>query len=221
MSGDPSVENLLVIIGAGGHAGVVVDVVNARGHLRIHGLVDQDQKLWRGLQHGCEVLGGDDKLAEIYAAGIHLAFLGIGMVRPSSLRRACAEKAANLGFRFPALAHPSAWISPSATLGEGVYVGPMAVVNSGAVLGSHAIVNSGAIVEHDCQVGSFSHIASGACLAGGVSVGSETLIGARAVVREGLSIGNRALVGIGAAIVKPVPDGVQACGVPARFRPCK
>lgn len=217
MSADLSDVNLLVIIGAGGHAGVVIDTVNARDCLRIHGLVDQDQKLWRSRRYGCDVLGGDDLLAGIFAAGVHGAFLGIGMVRPSSLRRTCAEKAARLGFRFPSLTHPTAWISPSATLGEGAFVGPMAVVNSGAVLGSHAIVNSGAIVEHDCRVGDFSHVASGACLAGGVSVGTETLIGARAVVREGLSIGSRALIGAGAVVVRPVPDDVQARGVPARF----
>ena len=219
MSGDASKETLLVIIGAGGHAGVVIDAVRARGHMRIHGLLDENQKWWKSRRHGCEVLGGDEMLSAVFAEGIRWAFLGIGMVRPSSLRHTCAARAAKMGFQFPTLVHPSAWVSPSATLGEGTFVGPMAVVNSNVVLGSHVIVNSGAIVEHDCRVGNFSHVATGACLAGNVRVGLETLIGARAVVREGLTIGDRALIGAGAVVVKAVPDRRQAVGVPARLSP--
>jgi UDP-perosamine 4-acetyltransferase len=221
MSSDKTPDKRIVIIGAGGHAGVVIDTLKALGSFHIHGLVDRDRDTWGATRHGCKVLGGDDVLSSIRIAGVRQAFLGLGMIQPSSLRKTCAALTAKIGFKFPTLVHPTAWVSPSATLGDGTFIGPLAVVNSSAVIGEHVIINSGAIVEHDCQVGSFSHVASGACLAGGVVVGAETLIGARAVVRQGLEIGYRVLVGAGAVVVKSVPNQTQALGVPAQFKPCR
>jgi acetyltransferase EpsM len=112
--------------------------------------------------------------------------------------------------------HPAAFVSPSAVLGRGVFVGPGAVVHSRAVVGDHAIVNSGAIVEHDCVVGENSHVAPGAVLAGASRVGRDVLVGVGARVLPRLVVGDGATIGGGAAVVSDVGAGVCVKGVPAR-----
>ncbi len=114
--------------------------------------------------------------------------------------------------------HPRAFVSPSATVGSGVFVGPLAVVHSAAKLSDGVIVNSGAIVEHHCIIESFAHIAPGAALAGRVRVGHRTLLGIGATVRPGITIGSDAIIGAGAAVVRDVPDRVTQTGIPATTR---
>lgn len=114
------------------------------------------------------------------------------------------------------VAHPRAWVSLSAKVGEGTFIGAGAVVQGRAVVGSHVIVNTGAIVEHDCRVGDHSHVAPRAVLGGDVTVGAGTLIGLGATVLPGVRIGDGCTIGTGAAVIRDVPDGVTIVGVPGR-----
>jgi len=113
--------------------------------------------------------------------------------------------------------HPSAVISKSASLGEGVTVMAGVLINANSQIGNNVIINTGAIVEHDCIVGDHIHVATGARLAGTVTVGTGSHIGAGAIVLEGRSIGSNSIVGAGAVVVRDVPDEVVVMGVPARI----
>jgi UDP-N-acetylbacillosamine N-acetyltransferase len=90
------------------------------------------------------------------------------------------------------------------------------VVNPGATLGRNVIVNTCASVDHDCVLEDGVHISPGAHLGGGVTVGRGTWIGIGAVVRDHVMIGAGVTIGAGAVVVKDIPDGVMAYGVPAR-----
>ncbi len=111
------------------------------------------------------------------------------------------------------IAHPAASISPTATLGRGIYIGPLAVIHSRARIGDHAIINTGAIIEHDCAVGENAHIAPGAILGGGVTVGEDTLIGMGSRILPHVTVGRHATVAAGAIVLDHVPDNATAIGV--------
>jgi UDP-perosamine 4-acetyltransferase len=111
--------------------------------------------------------------------------------------------------------HPTAYVSPSARLGEGVYIGPRAVVHTRAAVHDHAIINTGAIIEHESIVGVNAHVAPGAVLAGGCRVGPGALIGIGARLLPMLSVGDGCIVGAGAVVVRSVVEGTVV-GVPAR-----
>ncbi len=134
-----------------------------------------------------------------------------------ALRRRTIDALARVPGTPPAVSviHPTAFVSPSAGVGRGVYIGPQAVIHTRAALGEHGIINSGAIVEHDCVIGQNVHIAPGAVLGGGARVGAETLIGLGARVLPGISIGQGCLVGAGSVVLGDVPDGAAVVGVPA------
>lgn len=203
-------------IGAGGHAKVLLDALQARGEVEVVGLVDSDPDL-KGIQVlGVTVIGGDEVLGELRRGGVHHAFLGVGGTGDNAPRRRLWDLARSKGFELLSVVHPSAVVSASASLGQGVCICPGAVVGAGARLGDNVIVNTGAIVEHDCEIGDHVHVASGAVLAGGVVVAEGAHIGAGASVRQGVHVGREALVAMGAVVIADVPDGAVVAGVPAR-----
>lgn len=206
----------LIGLGAGGHARVVMEAFQAMGGFEVIGLLDLRAELRGTRVGGVPVLGGDGELPRLRAEGVMDAFIGIGSVGDAGPRRRAFERARAAGFRIAGVVHPSAVLSPSALIGEGVQVLPGAVINAGARLGENIIVNTGAIVEHDCLIGSHAHIASGARLASTVTVGEGAHIGLGASVRQLARIGRDAIVGAGAVVVDDVPDGVTVVGVPAR-----
>lgn len=205
-----------VLLGAGGHAAVLLEAYVTAGGSPPSIVLDADAS-----RHGLKfwnvsIAGNDDLLETWLARGVRHFLLGIGSAGSTHIRRKVFERAVRLGGIPLGVAHPSAYVSPSARLGGGAQLLPKAIVHTRAVLGDSVIVNTAAVVEHDCVVGSHVHIATSAVLAGGVTIGDGAHIGVGAVVRQGIAIGPGAIVGAGAAVVKDVPPRTVVAGVPAR-----
>ncbi|MCC7484472.1 MAG: acetyltransferase [Burkholderiales bacterium] len=203
-----------IVVGAGGHAKVLVDCLRAAG-VRVLGFVDRDPRRHGATVCGLPVLGGDAALAGRKARAAWLVN-GVGGTGFTVRRKAVFESLRNNGHRFLTVVHPSAVLAAGARLGAGAQVMAGAVIQADAVVGDNAIVNTGARVDHDCSIGAHAHIAPGCVLSGGVRVGEETHLGTAAVVIEGVRIGKRCLVAAGAVVVRDVPDGARVMGVPAR-----
>jgi UDP-perosamine 4-acetyltransferase len=200
----------VLIIGAGGHAKVLIEAVRAAGG-EVAGLVAPAPPGTRVL--GAAILGDDDVLERLRAGGLRDAALGIGDNR---VRLALAARLEALGFVLPAIVHPAAYLAPSAVLGPGAVVLQRAAVGTDVAVGRAVIVNSGAIVEHDGRLDAAAHVAPGCALAGRVRVGARALIGVGSAVRPGIMIGADAVVGAGSAVVADVADGAVVAGCPAR-----
>jgi sugar O-acyltransferase (sialic acid O-acetyltransferase NeuD family) len=204
-------------IGAGGHAKVVVEILKLQTEYSIFALLDADVKKAGSKLFDVTVLGDDSMLPELYARGVHHAFMAIGSVSTGTLRQAVFDRVRACGYEIISAIHPRAVVSNSAILGIGNTIMAGAVVNAASHIGNDVIINTGSIVEHDCFVGDHVHLATGARLAGAVKVGSRSHIGAGAVVLQGLSVGENSVVGAGAVVVRDVPDGVVVMGVPAQI----
>jgi len=201
--------------GAGGHARVVIEALRATG-VEVVGLYDSNPDLTGTSVLGVTVLGVDVDSAKSVEAGVRHAFIGVGSTDTSFVRLALYRRVLDAGFAIVAVIHPSAIVSPSASIGNGPTIMAAAIVNAGSILGDNVIVNTGAIVEHDCQIGHHVHIATGSKLAGGVNVGDGAHVGVGAVIRQNTRIGRNALVGAGAVVVHEVPDNAIVVGNPAR-----
>lgn len=208
------VTNELILLGAGGHATVVAESAVAGGWRIVGCLASEPTKAvgcaalsvpWLGSPEA-PTAEGERLLAR--GAKLHAA-VGDAKLRERWMLLYGAS-------RFATITHPGNWISPSAVLGFGAYVGPFAVINATASIGIGAIVNSGAIVEHDVQVGPYVHLAPRSVLAGHASVGARTLIGAGAVVLPFVAVGADSIVGAGATVVRDIGAGVTAAGTPAK-----
>lgn len=203
----------LLMIGGGGHCRSILDCVLRMGTYDDVGIVDFDSS---ASALGIPVVGTDDDLPDLLRDGWTHAFVSVGSVGSTALRRKLYQMVKDTGFEIPSIVDPSAQIAGGTEIGEGVFIGKLAVVNTGSRIGKCAIINTGAIVEHDCLVGDFSHISPGGVLCGQVTVGSDSHVGAGAVVRQQTVIGSRSIVGAGSVVVKDIPENVTAYGNPCK-----
>lgn len=205
-------EKNVLLLGAGGHCKVTIDLLRQLDGYRVIGILDDDAELHGSCRAGCPVLGGTNRLREPDFAGC--AFV-IGTATPRT-RKAMWERLNSLGHEPLTLVHPDAHVSGDASLGEGSMVAVNAVVNSGARIGKGSLINTSAIVEHDCVVDDFVHIAPGACMAGCVKIKKGAFIGIGATIIEFVRIGENAIVGAGAVVLKDVAPFETVVGNPAR-----
>jgi sugar O-acyltransferase (sialic acid O-acetyltransferase NeuD family) len=202
---------LLWVIGAGGHAKVVVDTIRAAGFGEPAGVLDDDPAKYGTTVLGVPVLGGPDP-ETIARLGITRAVIAIGH---NHARSQIAERLHGL-VTWETVVHPAAVVAASARLGEGTVIFAGVVIQPDAVIGRHAIVNTSASVDHDCEIGAFAHIAPGVRIAGGVLIGDGALLGIGSCVTPGRRIREWATVGAGAVVIDDVAAFTTAVGVPAR-----
>ena len=210
---DPAMSQQVIIIGTGGHAGVLCEVLRMRGIVVSASIArDPPSKEWlEKYQH----LGQERILEGLDPSGVSLVN-GVGSAGSTELHIRVFEYAKGLGFSFLSVIHPKSIIAESALLNEGVQIMAGAVVQTGAQLGRNVLINSGAIVDHDCRIGPHCHVATGASLSGAVVLGEGVHVGTGASIIQEANIGARVIVGAGAVVTRDVPEGQTMVGVPAR-----
>lgn len=193
----------LLLIGAGGHARSVIDIIEQIGKHRIVGMIDRRELLGSSCL-GYPVIGCDDDLPELVLKGMQ-AFITIGQIGAPGPRRQIYKQLRRLNASMPNIISPSSLISRHAQLGAGNFVGHAVILNAGARVGDNAILNTRALIEHDVQIGDHCHIATGALVNGGTIIESECFIGSGAVLREGIRIGAGSFIGAGALVTRDCP----------------
>ncbi|MBQ4581762.1 MAG: acetyltransferase [Oscillospiraceae bacterium] len=195
----------VMLIGGGGHAKVIMDIVQACGDTVV-GLLDDGIEIGTVVQ-GVPVVGAAID-AEKFTDCRFIVAVGNNVIRHRIVDA--------LALRWYTAVHPSAVISPNAVIGEGSVVMPAAVVNAGAKVGRHCIINTAAVVEHDNVIGDYAHVSCGAVLTGAVHVGEEALVGAAAVVRNNVHICAGCIVGAGSVVITDMKEKGTYAGIPAR-----
>ena len=204
----------VIIVGGGGHAKVLIDILRLRSETII-GIVDADPGQQGKSIFGIPVIGNDDAVAQ-HAVTAVLLINGLGSVGATDRRQAIFEDFKRRGFRFGSAIHPSAVIASDVSLGEGVQVMAGAVIQPGSRIGQNVIVNTGTTVDHDCSIDDHVHLAPGVVLSGNVRVGAGTHVGTGATVIQGITIGRSAILCAGSLVLNDVPERSRVLGAPAK-----
>lgn len=203
----------LLIVGAGGHALVVLDALEKAGQKARFQIQVRDgnpaKHMLNRLGYPVQVPEFPEQLP-VSPCFFHLA-LG-----HFTHRFTLSERALLLDLLPLTIIHPLASVSAHADVGEGTFLAAQAVLAPHARVGMHVIVNHGAIVDHDVQVGDFVHLAPNVTLGGEVEIGRGSLIGAGAVVLPGCKIGDNCVVGAGSVVTRDLPSNSRVIGVPAK-----
>ncbi|AOV08503.1 acetyltransferase [Sporosarcina ureilytica] len=202
----------VIIIGNGGHASVLAEILIAQER-EIIGYTDLKKK--QDLSH-LNYLGTDDVITESYSPEDIELVLGLGTVKADAIRKNLFEYFKSKGFKFTSVVHPTAILSPSVRFGQGAQIMAGSILQSNSSIGDNSIVNTGAIIDHDCQIGKHVHIAPGATLSGGVQIGDCCHIGTGSSIIQGIIIGKETTIGAGATVVKNFGIGKTAYGIPAK-----
>tara|TARA_R110001592_G_scaffold57277_1_gene174143 strand:+ start:19694 stop:20359 length:666 start_codon:yes stop_codon:yes gene_type:complete len=210
-----------IVIGAGGHAGVVVDLLLAHS-ADVLFLTDRNAE-----RHGSNILdvpitGTDAQISDHTPNTVYLAMgLGISgrgrMLMANTQRRldlACAF--AGRGYDFPSLIHPTASVGRNVTLGDGVQIMAGAVIQPNCRVGKHTVINTGATVDHNSSLGAGVHVGPGATLCGQTVIGNAAYIGAGATVVNHRVLGDHVFVTAGAVVTTDAADSNRLSGNPAK-----
>jgi len=200
-----------IIIGAGGHAKVVADLLLEMGE-EVLGLTDADPARQDHDVLGLPVLGDDSVLQRFAPDSVNLA-LGIGaagkdLCAALMARYGVGKKLQALGYGFPALIHLDAIVGRGCVIDDGAQVMAGAVVQADSHIGSFAIVNSRASIDHDGRAIQTAHIAPRTVMAGGVAAGEGADICTADALADGIRRGPSAAEGAGEARAHRVGAGV-------------
>lgn len=198
----------LILIGSGGHAAVLLDILIQQARTVI-AVVSPDESLSREIFSGLLHLKSDTEVLNYSPDSIELVN-GIGSLpmddnalsQRVKLFRSFTEK----GYKFATIVSADAIVSKYASLGEGAQILPRALIHTGTSIARNTIVNSAAVIEHDCVIGAHNHIAPGAVLSGAVRTGDYVHIGTGACVIQGIEVGTNSVIGAGATVLKDTAE---------------
>jgi sugar O-acyltransferase (sialic acid O-acetyltransferase NeuD family) len=207
----------VAIVGAGGHAQVVADILIQLHGEKLHLTFFDDR--WEALPLS-EIgeLGGPVSAVPSPGA-IDAVFVAIGDNRA---RRSIHIRLKESGHQFLTVIHPHTAISPQSILGEGTIAVAGVVANCRSSVGIGVILNTTSSVGHECTVGDFAQLAPGVNLGGASMIGEGVFLGIGAKVGPGVRIGEWSKVGAGAVVLDDLPERHFCAGIPARpIRPLR
>lgn len=196
----------VIIIGAGGHAAEIRDYICHHNLARpdkvitVLGFIDDNENNYDHYD-----------FAEPYLGTIknHLVnqkvfyLMGIANLK---YRRPIIEMFQEKGANFTSFIHPTAIISRTCEIGEGVVISHNASIGAKAKIGNFNMLNSRCTIGHDTQMGDFNFICPQVAITGHTKIGDENFLGTNSCTIPGVSIGNKNTIAAGMVINKTVTD---------------
>jgi len=198
-------KDMILLLGAGGHARSCIDVIESEDRFIIVGLVGLPAEVG-SVVLGYSVLGSDEQLPELLQQ-VTFGLVTVGQIKTPESRIRLYGMLKKHGTPVPVLISPRAHVSRHAQVGAGTIVMHGAIINAGAVVGVNCIINSQALIEHDAVIGRHCHVSTGAVVNSGVQVGDGTFLGSHTTARQGLKIGERCVIGMGQKVLADCESG--------------
>jgi UDP-perosamine 4-acetyltransferase len=206
----------IVIIGGGGNAKVLINIIRRLNKFEILGYTDV---LDKGQILGIKYLGKDSVLESIIKVNRNCyAALGIGQINISDNRKIITDKVLKLGYDFPIIISENAIVNEDVSIQKGTVVFDGSVINSGTRIGKFCIINTNSTVEHDCIINDFIHIAPGVTIGGGVEIGEGSFIGLGAGIIPYKKITKNCIIGAGSVVTKDCKIEGTYIGIPAKMK---
>ncbi|EHG7581693.1 MULTISPECIES: acetyltransferase [Citrobacter] len=189
---DKALNKPLVIIGGGGHASVIVDILKQQNR-DIIAIISPDDISKRNIFEGLNVFSNDIDIAKFKPDEVRL-INGIGVLPGSEIKYKVTLFFKSMGYIFETVVANDAYVSPFASLDEGVQIFPGVIVQPGSHIGAHTVINTRATIEHDVILGAYNAISPGAIICGQCKTEDHVFIGAGATVIQNVEIGSKATI---------------------------
>ena len=206
----------IIIFGAGGHAKVIVDIIEKQGKFNIAGFIGTHREKNTVIM-GYKVIGDESSLKDIiFNYEIYGGIIGIG---DNSIRAKVLDKVIKVipNFKFVNCIHPKSILGKDVTLGEGNVLMAGVIINSSARIRNHCILNTNSSVDHDCLMSDFSSIAPNVTVGGNVKIGDYSAIGISTSIFHNVNIGKNCIIGGGSLVCSDTKENSVYYGSPCKF----
>ncbi|EMT45875.1 acetyltransferase [Anoxybacillus flavithermus] len=201
----------VIIVGNGGHARVLTEVLLMQKKQILGYTAPTEEQN----PYNITYLGTDEAILQHEPKRVELVN-AIGSVSSTKFRAHIFSFFKSRGYRFCTIIHPSAIVSSTAMLGEGVQIMAGAVIQPFVRIGDNTIVNTSASIDHDCYIGDHCHIAPGCVLSGSITIGNGTHIGTGTNIIQNIKIGKNVIIGAGSLVLRNICDCKKVHGSPAK-----
>ncbi|MBT3322250.1 MAG: acetyltransferase [Anaerolineae bacterium] len=205
----------IFIIGSGGHAKVIIGIVEKEGKYNILGLLNAQPNIGEKIL-GYEVLGKDTdlgKFVKIHAIKGVIIAVGDNFTRSKVVERIKKE---NSELSFFSAIHPASAISSDVIIGQGTVIMAGVSVNVTSSIGEFCILNTNSSLDHDSEMDDFASLAPGVTVGGECEIGEYSAINIGAILLPRIKIGEHSVIGAGSLINKPVASFEVVYGSPAK-----
>lgn len=198
----------VVIIGAGGHAKVIADIIT-KSNDNVIGFLDDNLDIQNKTIYLNKTVLGTTKDIDKYKEYYFVIGIGNNNIR---------ENIANsYDLKWYTAIHPNAIIANEVSIEEGSVVMAGSIINTGTKIGKHCIINTKSSLDHDNIIEDYVHISPGATLAGTVHIKEKTWICAGATIINNITIAKNNIIGAGSVVIKDInEENGTYVGVPAR-----
>lgn len=202
----------LGIYGASATGIDLYEMILEMGQNRWEEIIFIDDTKDRGEAYGLPMMPFDDFKDE-YPADKAKLVLAIG--EPAG-REAVYKKVKNYGYSLETIIHPSCFVSPTTTLGEGCVVKMNTIISAHTNIDNNVYIQSGVIIGHDVVIKKNTMVSARSFIAGDCQIGEKVFIGIQSCIREKTVVGDNVIVAMAAAVMKDVPENSTVMGNPAR-----
>lgn len=204
----------VIVIGDGGHAKIVIDILGYYEKYEIIGVTSKEPKSEKFYGH--PIIGTDEVLEGFFKKGVTNVAIGIGGFTNNELRKQLFIKVKKIGFNVISAIHPNAIISKKATLGEGTTIFAGVVINPDVIIGDNCVIATSSSIDHETIVEDHCLISAGVTLGANCLIKEGTLCALGAKIISGVKVGENALIAAGAVVVKDIVRNSKVFGVPAK-----
>lgn len=199
----------IVIVGNGGFAHEVKFIIERINEVRQEwsflGYIDQVK--------GKDVVGNDEFIRDRKST----LYVVIAIGNPRIRKQVLEKYRRNSYLVFPNIIDPSVILSDKIRIGEGNIICANTVITVEVEIGNFNIINLGCTVGHNAIIKDFCTINPVSSISGDVLLKGYSDIGTGVKIIQGLTVNENVIVGAGAVVVRDIPAGCTAVGVPARI----
>lgn len=209
----------IIVIGSGGHAKVVVDIIEEANEWKIEGIVTKELTENRNFR-GYPVLGNESVLTDLIKDGYKKIALGIGGFKDNKDREKIYNNLKTMGFECVNCIHPKSAISKSVKIGKGCTIFAGVVINPDVIIKDNVIIATNATVDHDTIINNHVLVSAGVTVGANITVGEGSLLALGVKIVSHVKIGNDVLIGAGAVVIEDCLEEGLYIGIPARLKKC-
>lgn len=192
----------MIIIGCGGHARSVSDVLLANDP-RVQ-IVFVDENAHDGEKIFDFKVVKNIKIKDAF----HVA------VGDNEKRRVMIDKI--ISGTLSAIISKNAYIGKGCAICEGAFVAHKVFLGPMSRIGCGSIINTASVIEHETKIGRYCHIAPGSIICGRCNIEDEVFIGAGSTVIDKINICSNVIIGANSAVIEDIITPGTYVGLPAK-----